>query len=590
MLINGEKFACEACVRGHRVSSCHHQGKYAPLPESLEAFRDYLLTLPDRPLVHVNKKGRPVSQCQHCRGLRKSRAQHVKCECHDKTHSAEDCPHDKQDGNHGVPTLHHPEEGHDADAHTDPQTCCCSHGSRCTCALKTEPHLDPVPEDIPQYIQPKDHSKQWHNKNSHDPKTTIFTNGHHKPVHKFNDAHNHLGAPYKIPSRSNSLHGHREIAQRSTDNLLLTKSAKPFHESPLHNSISEAMRIVERKVRSEHNSPVLGPTKMAANAATSDFKIPGFDPRAYAYSPFGTETPPSQPNSIMNSQNPSQQELHLPETFPDNWFMSYDQAHDYDPPAWARRNDGSSVDWNNLNADLNNNSGSGSNVYNMNSLSTVDSPYMLSQQAIYQQPLTGLSSQLNKTGFSPSSGEHSDAEEPSPASNNGGWNKQRPMSNELSSPGGDETSERYRLSSASSYFGTSQTGMPVGDEAGHLDIDDFLQQAEAETKRMQMQNQMAQMQMGSQEADQASRLSSVSRGMTPSASTPGSIGNEHSFTVREAVRLAHPDGLAYDSVQQPKIDMAPSFMAEDPSWSAAPDMSDPQLGLDDERDDEDWVR
>ena len=26
MLIDGEKYACEACVRGHRVSSCHHSG------------------------------------------------------------------------------------------------------------------------------------------------------------------------------------------------------------------------------------------------------------------------------------------------------------------------------------------------------------------------------------------------------------------------------------------------------------------------------------------------------------------------------------------------------------------------------------
>lgn len=47
-------------LKGHRVSSCTHK---------------------ERPLFHVNKKGRPVSQCQHCRGLRKSRAAHVKCVC-----------------------------------------------------------------------------------------------------------------------------------------------------------------------------------------------------------------------------------------------------------------------------------------------------------------------------------------------------------------------------------------------------------------------------------------------------------------------------------------------------------------------------
>ncbi|KAI5288748.1 hypothetical protein KEM54_004919 [Ascosphaera aggregata] len=44
MLINGEKWACNACIRGHRVSSCSHK---------------------DRPLSHVNKKGRPSQSNSH---------------------------------------------------------------------------------------------------------------------------------------------------------------------------------------------------------------------------------------------------------------------------------------------------------------------------------------------------------------------------------------------------------------------------------------------------------------------------------------------------------------------------------------------
>lgn len=98
MLINGEKFACEACVRGHRVSSCHHQGKCSCDPRGWRKWSGVILTCADRPLVHVNKKGRPVSQCQHCRGLRKARSQHVKCECHDKAHVKEECPHEKPGG------------------------------------------------------------------------------------------------------------------------------------------------------------------------------------------------------------------------------------------------------------------------------------------------------------------------------------------------------------------------------------------------------------------------------------------------------------------------------------------------------------
>ena len=34
-----------------------------------------------------------MSQCPHCRGLRKSRASHVKCECGDKPHTKADCAH-----------------------------------------------------------------------------------------------------------------------------------------------------------------------------------------------------------------------------------------------------------------------------------------------------------------------------------------------------------------------------------------------------------------------------------------------------------------------------------------------------------------
>lgn len=424
--------------------------------------------------------------------------------------------------------------------------------------------------------------------NSHDPKTTIFTNGHHKPVHKFNDAHNQLGTPYKIPSRSHSLHGHREIAQRSTESLPLTKFAKPFQESPLHNAMTEAMEIVQRKVKSEHNSPVLRPTAMATNSPPiRDLTIPGFDPNAYGYSPFGTDTPPTQNNSLFNSQNGSQQDLSLPERFPESWFMSFEQAHEYEPPPGSRLNDISSVDWSTFNLDSNH------NIYTVNKN---NSPYM-SQQAPF--PTQELSNQINKVGVMSSSGEASEVDDQSPPSNR--WGNDRPTSadrqtgmesyNDFSSAGGDDASDRYRLSSASSYYGTPQANMLAAENIGSLDIDDYLKQAEAETKRMQMQHQLAQMQMNSQDAQSQSRLSSVSRGMTPSISTPGSTGNgEHPYTISEAQRYAHMDGVSNEPVVQPRPALPPSYVVQDPSWSAAPDMSNPELSLDDEQEDEDWVR
>lgn len=483
--------------------------------------------------------------------------------------------------------AHHNQTDHPS----EPHTCCCQHGSKCTCSLKKE-HLDPVPEDIPQLIQPKDHPKPRTNHNTHESKPTVITNGHHKPVHKFNDAHNQLGNPYKIPSRSHSLHGHRDIAQRSTDSLPLTKHSRPFHESPLHNSITDAIETVQRKVKSEHASPILGPQSYAVNPTIQDLSLPSFDPNAYSYSPFGTDSPNTQNPSLQNSQNASQQDLTQTERIPESWFMSYEQAHDYEPPAFNYNNDTSSIDWSTYNFDT----GSASYTPPNNE----NSPYIPQQQTYNQYD---LSHHINRIGLTSSSGEPSEVEEhspPNPWSNDRSVSNDRQVSidgfNDISSPG-DDASDKYRLSSASSYYGTPQANMLASDNLTGLDIDDYIKRAEQETARMALQNQLAQMQMAQHESQQqqqqqsqqpASRLSSVSRGMTPSVSTPGSTG-EHSFTVREAQRYAHLDGFSPEPLFSQKNTMAPS-MVDDPSWSAAPDLSDPELALNDERDDENWVR
>ncbi|KAJ4486133.1 copper fist DNA binding domain-containing protein [Lentinula aciculospora] len=61
VLIESKKYACETCIKGHRSSACKHT---------------------DRPLYEIKKKGRPVTQCEHCRELRKTKQVHVKCICH----------------------------------------------------------------------------------------------------------------------------------------------------------------------------------------------------------------------------------------------------------------------------------------------------------------------------------------------------------------------------------------------------------------------------------------------------------------------------------------------------------------------------
>lgn len=209
--------------------------------------------LSDRPLTHINKKGRPVSQCPHCRGLRKSRATHVKCDCGDKPHGKEDCAHlDKGDSKreHVEKRI---EAGSDHST-VDHNVCCCSHGGRCSCALKKD-HLDPVPEiDFPATSHPSStRSKKPPLSATHsDGSLTVFANGHHKPVHKLNHAAHECGLPYKIP-RPHSIHGHSALAQKSMDHLPLARSVED-DSSQFQDSITSAQQEV-RLVRSEHGSP-----------------------------------------------------------------------------------------------------------------------------------------------------------------------------------------------------------------------------------------------------------------------------------------------------------------------------------------------
>ncbi|OJJ45462.1 hypothetical protein ASPZODRAFT_70008 [Penicilliopsis zonata CBS 506.65] len=240
MLIDGEKWACEACVRGHRVSSCHHS---------------------DRPLTHINKKGRPVSQCTHCRGLRKSRTTHVKCECGDKK---------KSHGHKSDPDSDKSE--HDEDSRP---RCSCSHGQRCSCALKKEHHLDPVPEaGLPQPSALSETKKPLLTSTKSDSTLTVFRDGHHKPAHKHNDMAHKCGMPYTIP-RSHTVHSTADIARRSMDHLPSLPSTSlmgentstgSHHHQQHHSNNNKTSNIADhleqltgvsppRLVKSEHGSP-----------------------------------------------------------------------------------------------------------------------------------------------------------------------------------------------------------------------------------------------------------------------------------------------------------------------------------------------
>lgn len=207
MIINGEKWACEACVRGHRVSNCQHS---------------------ERPLQHINKKGRPVSQCGHCRTARKSRSSHVKCDCGEKTHK---CAHLQ-------PTV---------DGHRD--SCCCNHGGHCSCSHKKEPPpLDPVPEsdsDEPEKSLSRNSSKapctkaaprvrRRANTIHSDGKLSFDDKGKHKPIYRHAKASSKC-EPYPL-KRVNSLQscsdGSREI-NFMADGLNTSRKVRSETASPL---------------------------------------------------------------------------------------------------------------------------------------------------------------------------------------------------------------------------------------------------------------------------------------------------------------------------------------------------------------------
>lgn len=201
-------------MRGHRVSNCQHA---------------------DRPLQHINKKGRPVSQCPHCRNLRKARSAHVRCDCGAEEQLGIEVNHNKG------------------------TNCGCNKGARCSCALKKE-HLDPVPESdsdeasSTEVQRPRAHTAQSEGG------LTVFSNGLHKPVHKNNMAHK-CGLPYVVP-RTPSIHGLSPagLANRSVDNLPHTSTIDALHsESHIKDSMVSAQQE-QRLVKSEHGSPLMSRT------------------------------------------------------------------------------------------------------------------------------------------------------------------------------------------------------------------------------------------------------------------------------------------------------------------------------------------
>jgi hypothetical protein len=333
------------------------------------------------------------------------------------------------------------------------------------------------------------------------------------------------------------------------------------HETPQHHeSVTSAPQPV-RLVKSEHGSPELKPVSTPTEQK-GQMVIPPLNPNAYSYSPFGSASP--------LVQQPNQTEPRFPDPFPDNYFVTYEMANDWEPPMHSAglSESGPEVDWSQY--PLANDSG---NNYNGNTNGVVPS-----------QPPSYASldhfSHLSHPGLTSSSGEISEVEDYVPVNNSETIrNRSQDALDDFSSIGGDDgrAMESYRLSSASSYIGMPQANILANTTTEDLDIDDYLKQAEAQTREMALQNQRLKQQQQSQSPTDL-EFSSPAK----------AVVGEHPFTIQEAQTYAHMNDNALSGTQA-KPQAPVTNYVDDPMWSYPPPGT-PSSMFDADEQDDGWVR
>ncbi|EOA91811.1 uncharacterized protein SETTUDRAFT_178215 [Exserohilum turcica Et28A] len=227
-VIDGEKWACSSCIKGHRVSGCNHT--VAPANVVFE----------DRDLHHINPKGRPVKQCEHCRGARKSKSHHAKCDCGDKK--------DKDS---------HKDKG---DAKTHDNRCQCHTGAKCMCGTKKD-DLD-LKVDTSRQTLHDTRAKPKLTGTHSESHLTVFANGHHKPCHRNNNSAHISGMPYKIP-RPHTLHGHSSFSALGQD-----KTSRPKPEVPTTRSL-DTLSLSNNEYHTMFGSTQRSMDKVMAPSASS---------------------------------------------------------------------------------------------------------------------------------------------------------------------------------------------------------------------------------------------------------------------------------------------------------------------------------
>jgi hypothetical protein len=244
---------CTSCER-----ALHCDAPSCELCKPLLGTLSLTLGFPDRPLQHINKKGRPVSQCSHCRNMRRSKSAHVKCDCGEKTSK---CVHLQAT----------------VDGHRD--SCCCNHGGRCTCSHKKEQNqLDTVPEsDSEQELSSGTNAKASKlvrdrrsraSTQTSEGMLTFDENGHHKPTYKHTKASQKSG-PYQL-TRAHSAQSSGSGANCSMEDLANESSPSSGGSMPqpqdhcMPNSETASPLLVAVSSSVPHSNPPLPPLDLSS--------------------------------------------------------------------------------------------------------------------------------------------------------------------------------------------------------------------------------------------------------------------------------------------------------------------------------------
>ena len=142
--------------------------------------------------------------------------------------------------------------------HLDLDNCQCHDTGRCICALKSD-----TAESQPGHFMPPPASSRrprlFQSQSSEPHHMTVFANGHHKPVHRNNNAAHECGVPYRIPNFHPPTALFKATAHRSTESLPTLDSLERDAATSQNPSVLEGVNTERRMSKSEQTSPLIRP-------------------------------------------------------------------------------------------------------------------------------------------------------------------------------------------------------------------------------------------------------------------------------------------------------------------------------------------